>query len=42
MTYNKEKLLVARYHRDIKELHGHVSLRSTTNEELCSEEFEFY
>ena len=26
----------------MKELHGHVSLRSTINEELYSEELEFY
>ena len=41
-THNREKLLETRYLREIKELHGYASLRSTENEELFSEELEFY
>ena len=40
--HNKEKLLVARLHREIRELHVHASLRSTISEEPFSEELKFY
>ena len=40
-THNKEKLLEVRQLQEIKELHGHASLRSTAKEELFSEDLEF-